>query len=525
MMIAHLIDVPSTFARIVIDRSTYVDFDHIIRCIVPSFFGFFASDEHLLYAISFYSEIITLASPPQTVSILEPLFNSAPTVRFLEVALDLFFTPFLLECSISATHDLEPLAASHGSFLVDCFTRAAPLLPAGHKTLLRLLRDNAFPRRYFRELVLKRFLWAATFARLRASACAQEFRYLQAVVLSAGGQKHVLNRLFQELLDCPASFHTPMLFGAFNETFLGYYLCVNDVCLLARLLDQARQLPSGLTLSDFLDVDAAFQYRLFWCQVFPRTALPVQMVALRLVFPAKMNDLRTPFPELLRLANSFEMLMEETRKATEARDWKKLLSAHVELLMIGGIGWLAGRREMSVPKRIQQKIEIAAIGDGIARDPEVRDLSARWDALVGQGSEKLLPAGVSSRVWPALRLARSAGCAQLADAFPMLLDAMRQFRIVAERAGGGGEMVIAALLRMLPGDAVLVPFLIINATVAHGPEFMSDSERRCWVTLERCFLAVLCGDVILLRDVIAKQTEIMQLGRIVERRSNSTSTA
>jgi hypothetical protein len=338
-------------------------------------------------------------------------------------------------------------------------------------------------------------------------------RYLQTVILSIAGQKQTLKKLFRGLSECPTLFRLPKLFGSFDETFLGYYLCVNDVCLLARLLDQAGQLPAGLALADFLEIDMAFQYRSFWCQVFPRAALPVQGIAHRLVFPAKMNELQTPFPELLGLANSFEMLMEERRKAAEARKWARLLASHAESLMAGEIGWLARRREVCVPRRVYQRIEIAMISDRIVSDPDVKDLSARWDALVGRGGERGLPSGVSHRVWPALRLAKSAGSAQLADAFPMLLSAVRQFRIVAEWAGG--EPMIAAILRMLPGNAVLVPFVIINATLAHGPEFLSESERRCWVTLERCFLEVLCGDRTLLRDVIAKQAAIERFTRIV----------
>jgi hypothetical protein len=510
LVISHLIDHPLILARIVIERSAYVDFEHIIRSVLPSFFGFFASDEHLSHAIAFYSEVVRLATPQLIVSILDPLFNSAPTVRFLEVALDDFFTPFLLECSIASTRDLEPLAASHGSFLVDCFTRAAPLLPSGHRSLLCLLRDRRFPGLEFRELVLKRFLWAAAFARLRASAAAREVRYLQMVLLSIVRQKQILKKLFQGILECHTSFHLPCLFGSFDESFLIYYLCVNDACLLARLLDQAGELPAGLRLADFLDIDGAFKYWSFWCQVFPRRTLPAQTMVLRLVFPAKLNGLKTRFPDLLQLADQFETLMEERRKAAEAIEWRRLLAAHAELLMGGEIGWLRKHQELRVPRRVRQKIEIGMIGGVIVNDPEVRRLSERWDAFVGQRNS--LPSGVSHRVWGALRIARAAGCAQLEDAFPLLLNAVKQLRTIAETAGGG-EPMISAMLRMIPGNAIVAPFVIINAAVAHIPGFMSDLDQRCWVTLERCFLAVLCEDGKLLKDVITKQAAIEQFTR------------
>jgi hypothetical protein len=73
--------------------------------------------------------------------------------------------------------------------------------------------------------------------------------------------------------------------------------------------------------------------------------------------------------------------------------------------------------------------------------------------------------------------------------------------------------MICVVLRTLPGAAVLRPFVIINAAVAHEPAFMSDPERRSWVALERCILSIICPDPALLRDVIAKQAEIERMTR------------
>jgi hypothetical protein len=275
------------------------------------------------------------------------------------------------------------------------------------------------------------------------------------------------------------------------------------------MLDRTGNLPAGLMLGDFLEVDAAFQYRSFWCQVFPRTGTQQEGITRRLVFPATLNGLRTPFGELLHLANVFESLMEERRRAEEAREWRRLLSAHAAMLMAGEIAWVSAHRDVGVPRPVRQKIEILAIITAVTADAEMAAIANRWDAAVRQSADG---ASLPQRLCPGMRLARAAANAPLADAFALLIEAMRQFVIVAERSGGDEEM-IRSVLRTFPGAAVLVPFVIINAAVAHTPGFMSDRECRCWVIVERCILESLRADSQLLRDVIAKQVAIERITR------------
>jgi hypothetical protein len=466
-------------------------------------FGFFSSDEHLSDALSFYVKIVEQASPEIAVVLLEPFFNSAATARFLEVALDDFFNVLLFECSLSP--DRDALVAHHGAFLADCFGRAAPLLPEAHRSLLCTLRDRRFPR--FRELVLQRFLWRATFLYLRSSACAREEGYMKAVIQSLDVQKQGLKRLFRALIESRTRFSLPKLFGSFDETFLCYYLCVNDICLLARMLDEARQLPTELSFADFLEVDAGFQYRSFWCQVFPHRGDLREDLGRRVVFPASLNGLRAPFGELVQLANSFEMLMEERRRAIEARNWKQLVSTHAGVLMAFAVSWAASHPEMTIPRRIRQRIVIAAIREEVTADPDVAMLAEHWDSLAGRERGDTLPPGISHRVWPGVRLGRAAAHAPLPDAFRLLLRAAGHFATIAECARGGDPMT-CSLLKMLPGAALLVPFVILNATVAHEPGFMSDGERRLWVMLERCILSTLCVNEGLFHAVIAQQAAL-----------------
>jgi hypothetical protein len=148
-----------------------MDFEHIMRSVLPSVFRFSASDVYFSHATPFYAAVATTAPPALAVAVLDPFFTGAPTGRFLEVALDHFFKVLLFECSLAPPALVAHLAA----FCAECFARAARLPPGAHRLVLCALHDPRLPA--FRELAIARFLWPATLARLRTSACPRGGRY------------------------------------------------------------------------------------------------------------------------------------------------------------------------------------------------------------------------------------------------------------------------------------------------------------------------------------------------------------
>jgi hypothetical protein len=469
----------------------------------------------------FYAQVVEIAKPSLAVVILDPFFNSPATFRFLECALEPFFSAFLFEHTVTRPADRKQLIAPHGSFLIDCFVKAAPLLPESHLKILRTIRAKEWSTEHFADLVLVRWLWRATALWLAASPLSGEQRYLDRVLAAVGCQKQAIRKLYHTLFSTTSLYTAPTLFHSFDQNFLTFYLCVNDLCLLARMLQDHFQggLPCGLTFAEFLEVDARFQYHWFWCHLFQRSQVREPPPKYRLVFPEVLNRLAPaggPFVELLAMANAFERFMEEKRKVAELRRWRAVVAANVTILMTRNLPYLMAHPEIPIPHDVHQLMTLSCVDQaGVGPHfPEIAGLAARWDeSIARKADEHALKAQIEGSdaarrwIWEGIRTIRSAGKVPLARVFRLLIGAMTKFDCIAEMLGLGNALM-CNILRMLPGVAVIVPFVIFNGTVAHEKEFMREAESKIWVKLERCLLLVLQEEPSLLKGIFEKQAEL-----------------
>jgi hypothetical protein len=494
------------------NRFDYGDFEHIVHCIVPSVFGFFSSDEHLTHALAFYSHIVDLARPFQAVMILQPFFNAAPTFRFAEYALGEFFKTFLFDYAITPDGNRTSLVPSHAVFLMDCFTRAVPLLPEAHLRILRQLKNKKWPTLYFADLVLVRWLWVVTRAWLRASPCCGEQKYLDRVLTSVACQKQAIRRLYRTFFQTQSVFSLPMMFRSIDTNYFVFYLCVNDLCLLARMLEEQQVIPCGLTLNDFLEVDVNYQYHWFCCQVFPRACEPPETPKYHLVFPP-MEPRRDDFE---RLTACFEILMEESRKFKDLSMWADLLATNVTMLMTGDLDYLMAHPQIPVSRELRQLMMLSCFDEATfgGHYLEIVGYGKRWDALVakyadGKELRRQIGGMEAVRRWilDGIRLVRSTGRIRFPRMFQMLMAAMMQFMKIAQRPEFG-ETLLCSILKALPGRAVVVPFVLFNGTVAHEADFMSEEERRVWIQMEKCLLTILKDDRELLQVIGQKQADL-----------------
>jgi hypothetical protein len=68
--------------------------------------------------------------------------------------------------------------------------------------------------------------------------------------------------------------------------------------------------------------------------------------------------------------------------------------------------------------------------------------------------------------------------------------------------------LLCAIIAQLPGDVVLVPFIIYSGTVTKLATFMSSVEQKAWVTLEQCILKMLKNSPVLMVQIVSEQNEI-----------------
>jgi hypothetical protein len=319
-----------------------------------------------------------------------------------------------------------------------------------------------------------------------ASPCASEATYVNRVLVAIGTQKQQLKRLYQGFLSSSSRFTLPSLSYNIEHSYLTYFLCVNDICLLARMLDDQRLLPNGLKLDEFLDIDVRFQFHWFWCQIFPNPHVNRNAPHFRLIFSAD---------------NGFEQLMEQTQKMLELRGWCDLISSQVASAMTTVMDYLAYRPWIPVSHELRQVMTVAECEEfEWPNSPEIVGFGERWDAIVKVYEDGRCLREILSRypscakiVWEGIRTIRCADKVPLRRSFGLLLKGMEVFLLISDRPGFGNAL-LCNVLRMLPGRAIIVPFVIFNATVAGELGFMREDEIVIWRKLEECIGIILRDD-------------------------------
>jgi hypothetical protein len=278
------------------------------------------------------------------------------------------------------------------------------------------------------------------------------------------------------------------------------------------MLDEQQVMPCGLTINDFLEVDVNFQYHWFSCQVFPRAWEPLESPKYHLIFPR----MQPRGDDLERLTVCFEILMEESRKSKDLAMWADLLATNVTMLMTSDLEFLMARPQIPVPRELRQLMMLSCFDEAAFAGHylEIVEYGKRWDALVANyADEKELRRQIGGReaerrwIWDGIRLVRSTGKIKFPRMFEMLMAAMMQFVQIAQRPEFG-ERLLCSILKTLPGQAVVVPFVLFNGIIAHEADFMSEEERRVWIQMEKCLLTILKDDKEFLQMIGQKQAEL-----------------
>jgi hypothetical protein len=139
-----------------------------------------------------------------------------------------------------------------------------------------------------------------------------------------------------------------------------------------------------------------------------------------------------------------------------------------------------------------------------------------WDILVskyrdGRKLRRLLMGHPSAfdEAWKYIRTIRCLVNTPLELRFHPIMRALFQFRTIEETIQKGADL-LCNIIAQIPGEVILVCFIIFNGTVARNSKFLSDSEKHVWLWLETCILRMLTIDPIFMCKVVSVQTDLGQ---------------
>ncbi|KAH0791510.1 hypothetical protein GPJ56_004568 [Histomonas meleagridis] len=494
--------------------------------------------------------------------IIEPFLTSVASFRFLESALTRFFDQFLLESVPKTEEEMILLSEKYSPILLDYLTSSVSLLPEQILQLFTAIQSKNWSPKVFANLVLVRFIWPAALRWLEASHCTTHRAALKRVISSVGIKKDLLRNFYHALFHTRSTLGTPFLFQDFNMSSIMLYVCVNDILLIAKLLNSQNLLSkSGVDISDFKDIERNYKFTWFWCHAYPKTSSTSKpqenkiKLSKRIVFDNyKVNEIDNPefsrqfnamysvnrdfsfllqhsgngdfynfvFNECLNKliggANSFESLMALKQKQKALFEWKNVAECCLSVLVESNLKFFSGRPTImeKMPNRLQGLCFISKIVQTTKskineelskRFEEIGKFGEKWEKMFSNIEIQNVP--YSEQI---INEIKSLQEANLLRKYKVIMQVMKEMHIISS-AKKIKDNEMRNILKKAPGEILLKSYVQIHVLIAKETYFTKlrgKEESNYWQMFEGMILKCISKDKDMASEFFSKQIELSE---------------
>jgi hypothetical protein len=236
--------------------------------LLPSFFGYFSSAEHLGFAFSFYCALIAGAPRGAVRLLLPPFFCNACTQRYTEAVLHDLVGFFCGDVRVAASG----ATAEHARALLASALRHLRLLPGTHLNVLKILERRRWPARevfrFFVECFLRpQLAGQAACAPLAANGGALPALFRALLALAT-------ERAVRPLFEAESSVELPQAFADLDDPGLAFVTTPFDIAVLLDLARDCVELPHLLRILRPDRYAGAQPFAPIAVKVFPKVPAP-----------------------------------------------------------------------------------------------------------------------------------------------------------------------------------------------------------------------------------------------------------
>jgi hypothetical protein len=265
----------------------FEDMHFFAYSVIPSFFGFFATAEHLSFAFPFYCALVVHAPKATVPLLLEPFFRNSTTYRYiLELTLDMVQTfcqdVRLFSNQVMPRHIIE----EHSGLFLQSMMSHLSLLPAPHLALLTLLHRYQWSSDSIFQFFLKSFVEPLVISHFNASPLSAHLETFKSLVMHLSG--NVFASSIGPLFQSESIFEIPNAFSDFSEAGIVFVTTPLDVAVFLEVVQDCVELPRLLKmLQSKRYLGTTQQYAPVWVKVFPKNPPPGLYSAIwrKVVFP------------------------------------------------------------------------------------------------------------------------------------------------------------------------------------------------------------------------------------------------
>ena len=235
---------PDLFAKIVCKRYGQQDFHFMVYSVVPSFFGFFMSEEHISAATCFYQHIVNIAPPQIASAVLQPFFCSICSFRFLEGVMGPFCSKFGGELRLEDPKRQKLLIPQFANDLMDLIKTNVNLLPS---TILILFNIMATVKNWnLRSLIamfFDHFFNQLSIAWVASSPFSHKVPIFQKILKAATDDVKHTRDVLRTFVKASSAFEIPSAYRAFNEDYMQVLISIADIMCAAKCYEIENELP------------------------------------------------------------------------------------------------------------------------------------------------------------------------------------------------------------------------------------------------------------------------------------------
>ncbi|OHT01741.1 hypothetical protein TRFO_31294 [Tritrichomonas foetus] len=298
------------------------DQDHnkffIFMCfsVIPSFYGFFSSNELIYNAFSFYCSLVNIKNEKVIDYALIPFYCNACTYRFIEMIYCQFGLQFCHDIRLDSPKTQTEVLKMYVEPLINTIIQSFPLLPQTHIFLLKfMIRRGRNPKSVL-HFFLHRFTLPQLLRYVKGTPFTSHFNQLKALAISLRDDITPCTRILS-IMDSTSLFEVPSAFSVFDAPFTQLLVTPCDVHIMINALQQVTELPTHLKSFKENTYFSHIDMTPFWVKLYSRNPKP---------FDTTFNWRPVVFPNYeITIDNSNPEFERTYRRMKSSEDSNKLL--------------------------------------------------------------------------------------------------------------------------------------------------------------------------------------------------------
>ena len=266
-LLSFLYDRADIFVHILKLNQKKPIFTHLVQLVIPSFFGFFSSYEHLENAFKFYRTVIETLDKETAKTVLKPFFLSAPLFRFVEATLDGIIDKLVFYIFSNPNFHFDDTVDYYTDLLFEAIKETSKLIPIQYKHLISYIKEKEWN---FNDKW--NIIWTKSFLKLFTlyidySPLSSYMDYFKAIFDKISDRKEEIIDILSDTNSC---FIVPSICPPGQNPILLAYVCLDDIITVAKLVDQEKMMPDSLSIDEFGNIPQIHYNSYFWCIIYPR---------------------------------------------------------------------------------------------------------------------------------------------------------------------------------------------------------------------------------------------------------------